>query len=64
MRGGIVEMNIFTQPSLEAIQFTISQSMRSRISERFDRLIEGRGHATTVDASDGRLRDMNGHQQD
>ena len=40
--------------------------MPSRISERFDRLIEGRGggHATTTDAIDGRLRDMNGHQQE
>ena len=38
--------------------------MSNRISERFDRLIEGRGggQATTADAIEGRLRDMNGHQ--
>ena len=33
-------------------------SMSSRISERFDRLIDGRG------GIDGRLRDMNSHQQE
>ena len=37
----------------------VSISITFRVAERFDRLIDGR---TTAEAIEGRLRDMNGHQ--